>query len=209
MHPLDCLAAMTSYGWRPGWGDPSLMGWTVFAAYLVSAALSCRAGLAERVIKNQARVLPAIWFSIAALLLLLACNKQLDLHNAITSIGRRLAREQGWYRDRRVAQLALVALACATSLMLAGMLWLKVGRPYPRYRLPLLASAAILGFILIRMAAFHHIDQFFRLELLGNRFHTWVEAPAAAFVGLLAFRAHANATAQAYPPSINSPQTPR
>src|SRR3954468_15751872 len=77
--------------WRPGIGDPTLLGWTTVVAYF-AAALACGRTAAAK----GGRPTP-FWSLLSLLLVFLGFNKQLDLQSVLTEIGRRLAREQGWY----------------------------------------------------------------------------------------------------------------
>jgi len=95
---LDYLQQIT---WRPGIGDPTVMGWVTVGAYAVAAAV---AGVAAHRARGAAAPHPGpdrTWLLVAGLMALLCVNKQLDLQSLFTDLGRVLAREQGWYARRR------------------------------------------------------------------------------------------------------------
>jgi len=165
------LAAMTNYGWRPGPGDPSFAGWVIFGSYLAVAFLALRAARLE-----AARGLnPLIWRVLAAGCVLLALNKQLDLHNAITAFGRGLARSEGWYRQRRNVQLALLVCFGLTSLAALGWTFRRTGAEWRRHRLTGAGMIFLITFIGVRAASFHHLDALLRVEFGGIRLHAAIE----------------------------------
>ncbi len=113
------LAAVEDGRWRPGIGDPTVMGWVTVAAYLV-AALGCglaawREPMPDGTRRPRSRP-SRFWLVLAALMLALGINKQLDLQSLVTQIGRDVVRALGLYSERRELQLGFilaVALVCA------------------------------------------------------------------------------------------------
>ena len=149
----QCVAA----DWHLSIGDPNVLGWTLFAAYALAA------GLAGMVLYTSPFA-PAhrwreqlLWALIAGLMAGIALNKQLDLQTLILTAGRCLAKEQGWYEDRRLVQrdfiLALVGFA---ALIGGGTIWLLRG--IVRSNLMALLGLAILtAFVVIRGGHLFHI----------------------------------------------------
>ena len=165
MTTLEAIA--TDLGWRPGIGDPTLMGWLTVLAYFGSALACARAARADR----RDRVGPAFWWTFAAGLACLGFNKQLDLQTALTGIGRALAKEQGWYERRRGVQLAFVAAVGVAALAgLVGSGWL-IRRSWRRRLAPLVGGVLLAAFVLIRASSFHHVDRFLGLGLAGLRWN--------------------------------------
>ncbi len=155
---MDCIAR----GWMPAIGDPDLWGWTVVAAYAVAALLCLRAARSGT---GRER---AFWTGAALLMVALGLNKQLDLQTLLTVTGRCLARAQGWYRDRGAVQLrfieAVAILAAIATLLAAVLMRRHLARLWPA----LLGVGAVLAYVTIRAASFHHVDQLlFRPGLLG------------------------------------------
>src|SRR5688572_10854983 len=107
--------------WRPGIGDPTVMGWVTVACYLGAAFLCWRAatkGVASRNVRW-------FWTGLAALLLLLGINKQLDLQTAVTFIGKDFAKATGWYEHRRIVQgIFIVFIALFGAAATAALFWL-------------------------------------------------------------------------------------
>jgi hypothetical protein len=165
------LAALTAYGWEPGPGDPSFAGWAIFTSYLVVAFFLWRTGRSE---KSRGQN-PLLWYQLAGGCLFLALNKQLDLHNAVTAIGRNLARQEGWYENRRAVQLVFIVFLLAG---LAGAVWWTLrhlGSGWKRHRLTLAGMLVLFGFIALRAASFHHLDSALRVEFATVRLHAVIE----------------------------------
>jgi hypothetical protein len=157
---LNILAVLTSINWKPEIGDPTAIGWIITVAYFVVAFLCWRAGIAE---KKQGMINGPnrnywLWLGLAALLLVLGINKQLDLQTPLISLGRAIAEANGWYGIRREVQAAFVILAALfASLLFFGLLWRLRGN-WQQYWLVIAGLAFVLVFILIRAASFNHVD---------------------------------------------------
>lgn len=178
---------MNEFNWSPGIGDPTIMGWLTVFLYFFTA-LECFI-LSRKQAENPAISIGEIriWQSLALVFLLLGFNKQLDLHSAITELGRVLAHAQGWYEDRGKAQFfffGAVAACCLLALAVlvrwcrgaAAELWLALG-----------GSVLLFSFILVRAASFHHIDQFIGERVLGLAWN-WVLEIGGIMLVLLATR---------------------
>jgi hypothetical protein len=164
---------VTHFGWTPRIGDPTIGGWITVVLYLLAAG-SCwisarKLGLGDIGRSNERRA----WWAIFALFLALGINKELDLQTALTEAGRVLAHYQGWFEQRQVVQLAFIALVAIMCLIAAItlLLWTR-SAPSPT-RLALIGTTIVLGFVLIRAASFHHVDQFIGQKILGLRWN-WV-----------------------------------
>jgi hypothetical protein len=177
--------------WRPGIGDPTVMGWVTVVAYFVAALLCFREG--ARVKRGAGpREKKLFWSTLAVLLVFLGFNKQLDLQTLLTLTGRRIAIAQGWYENRRVVQLVFVAM-----IALGGVfsVWLmsRLVRKYPDLRLAMLGFVALLVFVVVRAASFHHVDQLINFHLAGVRMNWVLELGAIALVAIGAWKAGARA----------------
>lgn len=170
----DLLAAIT---WRPRIGDPTLMDWCITGGYL-AACMICfvaarREGVAEpEAVQSSAR----FWMALAAMMLALGLNKQLDLQTLLTQLGREIARWGGWYGERRVIQAAFAFNCAILGAVFAGMgLRMIWGQKLAAY-LAYLGVVFLVTFVVIRAASFHHIDTIlYRLPLLGNRVNFGLE----------------------------------
>src|SRR3569833_3825399 len=86
--------------WRPGIGDPTVVGWVTVIAYAVAAVLCLQSALRILHVKDAGpRVV--FWSVLAVIMLLLGINKQLDLQTWFTLEGKKLALSEGWYNHRR------------------------------------------------------------------------------------------------------------
>ena len=125
------FAAMGEGGWRPGIGDPTVLGRITVAAYFAAMAACARVWrLDRRASRAGAPASPTLWLVLAVLLGLLGVNKQLDLQSLLTEIGRTLARRQDWYARRREVQAAFIAgIGVASLAALAALSWLARKEP--------------------------------------------------------------------------------
>lgn len=182
---MTTFAAMTAAGWRPGIGDPTVLGWLTVLAYFASALACARAARADR----EGRGDPAFWWLFGAGLVLLGVNKQLDLQTALTEVGRSLAKEQGWYGRRQGVQGAFVAAVGAAAL--AGLVVFgRLARRSWRRRLPpLIGGVLLVAFVLIRASSFHRVDRLLGLGILGFRWNAILELGGILVIGASAIRA--------------------
>lgn len=145
--------------WRPGIGDPTLVGWVTTFAYLGAAFLAFRAGTPRqgRLLAKQHRLL---WQGIAAFLFALGLNKQLDLQTAFTQIFRTLSYRTGWHEVRRTVEFWFVVFFGLAALLV--MVWLVLlARSAGRELRIAVAGIALVGaFVVVRAATFHHVDHF-------------------------------------------------
>jgi len=149
------------YGnWYQHMGDPTVTGWTITIAYFLVTFMCWRAGLKEKTIniniqKPERHVL---WFGLSILLLVLGINKQLDLQNLLTALGREIAQANGLYESRREIQLVFIILFTLFyfSLLIALSWWLR--DCWRRYWIALLGLSLLVSFVLIRAASFQHVD---------------------------------------------------
>src|SRR5690606_34451823 len=125
------LAETVDGVWRPGIGDPTVMGWVTVAAYFATAWLCWRARLRllGKSASSDVRRERLIWTLLAALFIALGVNKQLDLQSWFTMVGRSIARQEGWYGQRRVVQaIFIAALAVTGAAAMAWLAWMVRGR---------------------------------------------------------------------------------
>jgi hypothetical protein len=172
---------MTHFNWSPRIGDPTIGGWITVVLYLL-AAVGCWISARELVLEDIASNERRAWWAISALFLALGINKQLDLQSALTETGRVLAHYQGWFEQRQLVQLAFIALVAIICLIaaIALLLWTR-SAPTPA-RLALIGTSMVLGFVLIRAASFHHVDQFIGQRILGLRWNWILEMSGISLV---------------------------
>jgi hypothetical protein len=184
------IAETTSEGWQPGIGDPTFMGWFTVLAYAMAAWLCWRAATRSAQLPQPQRT-PAtrLWIGLAALFVLLAINKQLDLQSWFTGFGREVARSEGWYEQRRTVQfIFIVALAIGGAATLCALAWMT-RRAWRTAGLALIGTAFLITFIIIRAASFHHFDEVIGYELIGVRMNWVLELSGISCVAIAAWRA--------------------
>jgi hypothetical protein len=169
--------------WRPGIGDPTVMGWLTVIAYF-GAAVAC--GIAHR--RRRGAGHGWVWPGLCVLLVLLGFNKQLDLQSWFTEVGKRTALEQGWYEDRRSVQVAFIAALATTGLVVGSVALHRLRGALGRFRLALLGIVFLIAFIVIRAASFHHVDLFLKLEFAGVRPNWVLELGGIALIAVGALR---------------------
>jgi hypothetical protein len=164
---------MHEFDWSPGIGDPTIGGWLTVILYFLTMVSCWRTAdiirLRERTISSERYT----WRAVSILFLALGINKQLDLQTALTELGRVLAYYQGWYGERQTVQVWFivgVAITCITTAIIL-LIWARKS-PAPTW-LALLGTAAVLAFVLIRAASFHHIDSLIGQRILGLTWN-WV-----------------------------------
>jgi hypothetical protein len=182
------LGSLSAGRWTPGIGDPTLLGWLTVVAYLIGAALCWRRAVIIRGVRwpSYGRGEPLFWLVCTVFLLALGINKQLDLQTWFTVFGKELAKDMGWYAERRIVQGAFVALLGIAGLVLTavGMWWTKQLSVASRVAF---AGAVFLGiFIMVRAASFHHVDQMLGVRLAGLRLNVLLEMGGIACMGVAA-----------------------
>lgn len=173
------LTSCVAERWSPQIGDPNLRGWLTVGSYLLCFVLAV--AVLRRAGPHVAR---GLWALIAVLMLFLAVNKQLDLQSAITATGRCLAYAQGWYANRRTAQLAFIAalLGMVLIALLIGLVSLR-GRVL-RNGLALIGLAVTCGFVMVRAVGFHHFDYFLGTRILGTTANFVFENTGLALIAI-------------------------
>ncbi len=183
---MGLFAEIVDNRWQPGIGDPTLLGWGTVFAYAAACALCVLASRSAKV-KAAGRE-EYLWASLAALMLALGINKQLDLQSWITQVGRDLAVAWGMYAQHRVYQVIFILVATLGCLAAIGLFWrLAIESRWPLA--PLAGATFLAVYILIRAASFHHIDQILNLDVPGVRLSSVIEVAGIAIIGVSAMRA--------------------
>lgn len=168
--------------WSPGLGDNNLMGWVIVALYLLAAFASAtvaRRGPFPQQTQSREQL---FWWLSALLLVLLALNKQLDLQSLLTSLGRCVAVDQGWYDDRRIVQRWFVVSVLTGGALIVTALGLLLRDTFARTGLALLGLGFVSVFVVIRAASFHHMDTLIDGRMLGFRINWLLEMPGPLIV---------------------------
>lgn len=183
--------------WHPGIGDPTPLGWVTVMAYLVAAYAAFRASFRARAkvvgtfddpfAERDRRAVSRFWAAVGLCMLALGVNKQLDLQTFFTETLRAMAMAQGWYENRRIYQVGfIIGLSLGGALGLFLVVY-ALRRVFRYIVLGAVGLALITGFVLVRAASFHHVDQ-----LLGSgriRLNWVLELSGIAVVLVAAWRA--------------------
>ena len=163
-------------------GDPSAMGWFTVFAYFAAAGLCAVAGTSA---KNRARLSDRerrFWLAIAAVLLFLGINKQLDLQSLLTQVGRAAAKAEGWYGQRRHYQFAFVGSITIAGIGVMLLLHWRMRSSDPALKLALVGLAVTSTFVVVRAASFHHVDLWLNHNILGLRWNWVAELTGIAII---------------------------
>lgn len=196
---MNLLTFLPGGGWRPGIGDPTFTGWLTVVAYFMAAWLCLRAARRSAASARATNAEALIWTGLTCFLIVLGINKQLDLQSGLTAIGRALAKEQGWYRQRHQVQVLFIkTVAASAALVGAVALWLA-RRHLRRLGLALSGACMLLAFVVIRAASFHKVDRLIVTDFFGMRINAWLELGGIATVGLGAWLAIRSLSGKARP----------
>lgn len=176
--------------WRPGIGDPSLMGWLTVVAYAAAAVLALVANQSDPSGEDvrQRRIRKRLWLAVAFVMACLCVNKQLDLQTLFTDIGRVFAKHQGWYEGRRSVQKGFILLVLAGAAAFGGWFMWRFQRFWRSHKLLLAGLLFLLTFIVVRAISFHHVDVLLGRELMGIKMNWAFELTGIGLVSLAALR---------------------
>jgi hypothetical protein len=177
------MAIVEDGAWHFGIGDPTPVGWFTVLAYLsatIASGLVCwREFQAARDRRSSS---PVFWLVLTLLLLFLGINKQLDLQTLLNDIGRRKARAEGWYGERRFYQVIFIAGVSAIGLAsLCFFSWLARKR-WKRNFMALLGVVLLYVFVLIRASSIHHVDIALQSRFAGAKWNWIFELGGIAIV---------------------------
>src|SRR5262249_48751115 len=100
----------------------------------------------------------------------------------LTEIGRILARDEGWYEQRRRVQSVFIVLVALCGALGAGVALFLVRRASRGAWIAALGTALVTAFVLIRAASFHHVDRFIGTRWLGLKANWLLELGGIAIV---------------------------
>ncbi|WP_295074090.1 isopropylmalate isomerase [Tabrizicola sp.] len=167
--------------WSPALGDNHPVGWFTVLVYLVAGLASARAALGSGREGPQGRE-RRFWWIAAVILLLLAVNKQLDLQSLLTMTARCHAQLAGWYGKHRELQRVFIWLVIGGGIGVLGLLALMLRGILARIWPALLGLCFVCGFVVIRAASFHHMDDLIGSTMLGLRMNWILELPGPLLV---------------------------
>lgn len=170
------------YGWTPGIGDPTVVGWLTVVAYGVAAMLCWRASARDR---QSSR----LWSLLVMAMLLLGINKQLDLQSLFTAVGRHVAQVDHWYGDRRIVQHDFILAVLAAAVVMSLIALLVVRRGSWAIKGASLGFILLCAFIVIRAASFHDMDAFLHVTILNLQWNHVLELGGIGVIAVSAWSA--------------------
>ncbi len=185
---MQILGVIVNGHWRPGIGDPTIMGWLAAVAYLTAAGLcGAYARRADRISATDRFGLHRpFWWSLAVIMLLMGVNKQLDIQSWFALVARRVALAQGWYSQREAFRIWVVAeLALAGIVLLTWLGW-ALRRVWRQYALTLLGIALLAAFVVVRAAPMDHVEKSLGWWPAGTLMNWILEIGGIACVGISA-----------------------
>ncbi len=181
--PIQALAAVEAGHWHPGIGDPTWIGWVTVVAYFLAAFCAARQYRNHRRLGVDGR----FWLALVLLLIFLGINKQLDLQSWFTEAMKDDALAEGWYAYRRYYQFAFVVAVGAGMVLLLIFLRLYLANSWRRFKLTWVGLVLLSGFVIIRMASFHHVDLFINQHVMGVKLNAMLELSALFLIILGTF----------------------
>jgi hypothetical protein len=175
-----CVAAEF---WRPGIGDPTALGWITVAGYFI-AAITCV--LARRAAQRNELGLPTqhTWTLLSATLLALGINKQLDLQTLLTDIGRLVARQEGWYSQRRPVQALFIALLIVVCALGIWWCWRRVRHSPIEIKFAIAGLVMLILYAVVRAVSFHHVDAMLGMRWMDMRLSWLIELGGIACIAM-------------------------
>ncbi|WP_283195540.1 hypothetical protein [Rhizobium sp. AN80A] len=173
------------FSWRPGIGDPTVVGWFTVALYLLAGVTCWRtAGFAgSRHLPGSTEA--ATWRMISVAFFCLGINKQLDLQSAFTQIGRMIALAGGWYEQRRTVQLYFILAIAVVGIVVTSVVLFRVRRSPRELMLALAGSMLVFGYVVIRAGSFQHVDRFIGSRVLAFKWN-WILEVAGILIVITA-----------------------
>lgn len=123
-----------------------------------------------------------IWASIGIAFVALGINKQLDLQSALTQIGRIVVARADLMAYKAWIQLAFIGVVVAICGLTIFALTKMLRGAHSATWVASFGATLVLGFVTIRAASFHHIDEFIGSTVLMLRWNWILEIGGIAMV---------------------------
>ena len=172
------FAAMRDGHWHVGIGDPTIFGWITVLMYFVTA-WRCVVKADE---SKEFGGSYQFWLFLAAGLLFLGINKQLDLQSWLTDTMRDLAKVHGWYEHRKAVQITFIGLLAFGMAIVLFSLRLFFANSWRHNKIAWIGIVLLCTFIVMRAASFSHFDILINHDILGIKINVILELGAIALI---------------------------
>jgi hypothetical protein len=165
------------------------MAWLIVLVYLLAGIFCLFAGYRRSLLVRSDTKPKWVWYILGTAMILLSLNKQLDLQILITNLGRSMAREGGWYAQRRLIQrIAVWGVSIVGLIGLTGAA-VVLRRNFREFGLALIGCVLLGTFVVIRAASFYHVESLFESwPSLGNLINVGLELGGAGLLALGAYQ---------------------
>ena len=179
----------TLHVWRRELGDGDVLGWATTVAYLIAAALCARTAMAARRLRREETGpdAPGAWGLLAAGLLLLGLNKQLDLQIIVRELGIAFIQFLGMNEHRRWFGRLFVLLMGLFLLRVMATAARRVRGHTRGHRLLLTGLALLACFAVVRAGSYVPGLKQFNVRFY-TALHLVFELGGIVILGLGAFR---------------------
>ncbi len=153
-------------------------GWLRVVGYFVAAAAALWAARRDRddIADRGAVRWPMFWYLSAGLLASMAIARGGHIGDLISSLGRSVAEEGGWYEARRTAQTVVVVAVTSTWFVTISLAFWRVPERRRRYLPAALVLFSLVCFGAVRIVSLHQIDTvLYRRDIAGVRIVSIIE----------------------------------
>ncbi len=173
------------YGWSPGIGDPTFIGWLTVMAYLACSYHSLKVyKSSETIFKVSPLRQKWLWFGIFCLLLALGINKQLDIQTLLTRVAGSILYHNGLHEHKRVIQQGFIAGVTIFGIATLVALFIYFKQVAKQHRYAIIGICGLALFVVIRAASFNNVQLFFGSEYLSEHFNWVFELGGIALIWL-------------------------
>ena len=163
------------------------------AAYFIVAVICLKAAFTSKLDGNQnksnhEKSIKTFWLFLTFFLIALGINKQLDLQSLLTQIGKDIAIEQGWYKNRHIVQLGFIILIGLTGVTALTFMIKTYRNTNFSVNIALTGCIILFSFILIRASSFHHMDIFINIKVASVKMNWLLELGGLVIIGIGGFR---------------------
>ena len=154
---------MTPWPPNPGWqfrlDNPDFRGWAVVAAYVLAAGWCGRRAARKAPSSAINGTYSSIWWLLAAGLVFLGINKQLNLQTLLIDLGRRASLAFGWYDERRRVQYVFCAVFTLAAVVVIWLMRRRFRLFFAQNPWALAGVVVLVFFVLFRAASINHVFQ--------------------------------------------------